>query len=203
MRAAGPQRSSQCFGVIQPFGQQQRRAPLRQQVTGVMDDSVIAQHVPRQRLADFPVGRLFGGQRQRKAGKARHHDTRKALPLGLLFGADLVTDRPALHRDDWPVPVGARRGGSQAVHIPGGHGSQHLLEPGGRYMVAFVHNDHPVFPHPRIDLAAVDQRLQHRYIHKSRSCVFAAADLPDQAAFALPASALGLRRQLFVDLQEL
>ena len=70
-------------------------------------------------------------------------------------------------------------------------------------MVAFVHNDHPVFPHPRVDLAVADQRLQHRDVHKSCGCVFAAADLPNQAAFALPASALGLRRQLFVDPQEL
>ena len=203
MRAKRPQRGSQDFGVLQPLGQQQRRAALCQQVAGVLDDEVIAQRVLCQRLAHFAVCCFFSGQRQGEAGKARHHDPRKTLPFGLLFGADLVADRPALHRDDRPVPVRPRRCGCKAVHVPRRHGPQHLLEPGGRDMVALVHDDQPVFPHPQVNLAAANQRLQHCNVHKSRGGVFAAADLPNQAALALAAAAFGLRRQRFINPQKL
>ena len=70
-------------------------------------------------------------------------------------------------------------------------------------MVALVHDDQPVFPHPQVNLAAADQRLQHCNVHKSRGGVFAAADLPNQAALALAAAAFGLRRQRFINPQKL
>ena len=130
MRAKRPQRGSQDFSVLQPLGQQQRRAALCQQVAGVLDNEVVAQRVLYQSFTNFAVCWLFGGQRQRKAGKARHHGPHKTLPFGLLLGADLVADRPTLHRDDRPVPVRPRRGGGQAVHIARRHVPQHLLKPG-------------------------------------------------------------------------
>ena len=90
-----------------------------------------------------------------------------------------MANRPALHDDDWVMPVFALRRCGQAGDVTPIHLSENLLETYGGKVMALVHNDVTIVgDHIVHDLFAI-QALNNGHINHPAVIPATAADLAD------------------------
>lgn len=178
------------------FTEQKAVSAVFDAVHHIIDDQVVAQIILSDLIIILTDSRCFTAVVKLKvrAGKARDHDVCEGALFSLLFCVHMITDAAEIHLKNRMMAVLPLWRSGQTVDMLCGDAFQHLLKADSWDVVAFIHDDHAVFPDPRFDLVGIAHGLQHGDINDAAASVLIGPVQADDFTFFLPSSALGLRR---------
>ena len=147
--------------MVGTFCEYHRRTPCTDCGNDILADEAVSTLVSDQPVIEFM--KMVSGIRIGYVGLvercgAHQHIVREGTSLRLLFGVNPVSYRPALHENNRMVAVLAAHGGRETSNILGLGPSGNLLETGGCYMMALIHNKMPI---------VANQIIHHTFAHKT------------------------------------